>query len=180
MSLPRQGKASGSPTPPRAAAITSFTWLLVSAASYLARPLTTSSLIYLFIVESRALVSTWLIFSCGSCASFAFTFLKLKFCRIPPLVPLSDAPYPGVNMSSITCCLSTSELNCSMKNELLSAIIRMSDANKSLRETSKIASCSKTCSEWLNSLCSRIRLVTGPEYLQTYPGWNWFFCKFSD
>jgi len=45
-----------------------------------------------------------------------------------------------------------------MKNELLSAIILISDARKSLRETSKIASYSKTCSEWLNSFCSRIRL----------------------
>ena len=150
-----------------AAAITSFTWLLVSETSCLASPLTTSSFIYLFIVESSALVSTSLCFSYGSCANFAFTFWRLKFCRIPPLVPLSDAPYPGVNMSSITCCLSTCELNYSMKNKLLSAIIRISDANKSLSETSNIASCSNSCSEWLNSFCSRIRLVTGPEYLQT-------------
>jgi hypothetical protein len=167
MSFPKHGKASGKPTPPIAAAITSFTWLFDSDTSCFASPLSTSSFIYRFVLGSSALVSLSKCWSWWSWANFAFTFYRLKFWSIPPLVPLSEFPCPGVNMSSITCYLSFFELNWSMKNELFSAIILISEAKKSLSETSKIASYSKTYSEWLNSFCSRIKLVTGPEYLHT-------------
>jgi len=46
-----------------------------------------------------------------------------------------------------------------MKNELFSETIRIKEAKKSLRDTSRTASCSNAYSEWLNSFYSSIKLV---------------------
>lgn len=58
-----------------------------------------------------------------------------------------------------------------MKYSLRKLIILKREATKSRIETCSTASCSNTCS-LCSLVCSRIKDVTGPEYLQTWPGEN--------